>query len=91
MWLFLVGLIIVIVALVAGLLAGGIFTIIFLPVAVIILGGALVFYMWGRSGDRSRVPGEGEPVRPLPHTQHANTAAPPSSPDQLADSRRQTQ
>jgi hypothetical protein len=91
MWLLFFVVPIAIVLLVGGLLAGGIYTIVFLPIALIIAGGAVLYTMWGRSTEPQNVPGERERVQPLPHTQHANTAHAPSTPDQLVDARRAEQ
>lgn len=88
MWLFFFALPLAIILIVGGLLAGGIYTIVFLPVAVIIAGGAIIYTMWGRATEPQNVPGERERVKPLPHTDHANTGGAPSSPDQLVDARR---
>jgi hypothetical protein len=91
MWLVTLAFPIIVVMVVGGLIAGGIYTIVFIPVAVIIGGFALVYTIWGRSTKQSNIPGERERVRPLPHTQHSNTAASPATPDQLVDAQRQQQ
>lgn len=92
MWLIWFAIPLVIFLIVGGLLAGGIFTIVFLPIAVIIALGAYLFTLWGRSSSRRRrLPGEDEPVDPLPHTNHANTPSAPATADQLLDARRRSQ
>lgn len=88
MWLYIFVIPLAIVMLVGGLLAGGIFTLVFLPIAVIIAVAAVVYTMWGSATDKRNIPGEGEGVGPLPHTAHSNTGAAPSTPDQLVDARR---
>jgi hypothetical protein len=88
MWLYIFVVPLVVVMIIGGLLAGGIFTIVFLPIAVIIVAAAVIYTMWAQSTDRENIPGERERVKPLPHTGHRNTAAAPSTPDQLVDARR---
>jgi hypothetical protein len=90
MWLGLVLFIAVLVALGLSIVSGGIFTIVVLPLAVIVAVVALLISLWGRASGRS----EGEPRRepaPLPHSDHANTAPAPTSPGQLVDARRAQQ
>lgn len=91
MWLFIFVLPLAIVLIVGGLLAGGVYTIVFLPVAVIIAVGAGIYVLWGQSTKKRNIPGERERVEPLPHTQHSNTAATPSTPGQLVDAQRREQ
>lgn len=91
MWLMYLALPIVIVMVILGLLAGGIYTIVFLPLAAIIIGAGILFTMWGRATRQRNIPGERERVKPLPHTSHANAATPPATPDQLVDAQRQQQ
>lgn len=91
MWLFFFVLPLAIVLIVGGLLAGGIYTIVFLPVAVIVAIGGIIYTMWGRSAQARDIPGEAERVQPLPHTNHSNTPASPTTPDQLVDAQRHQQ
>jgi uncharacterized membrane protein YfcA len=88
MWLYIFVVPLVIIMLVGGLLAGGIFTIVFLPIAVIIAAAAVLYTMWGSRRSPEKIPSEREPVHPLPHSGHTNTAAAPGTPDQLVDARR---
>ena len=88
MWLFWFVLPLAILLLIGGLLAGGIYTIVFLPIAVIITVGAIIYTMWAKSTQPANLPGERERVQPLPHTDHPNAAPAPSTPDQLVDARR---
>lgn len=91
MWLYLVAAIIIVIALIGGLLAGGIFTIVFIPVAVVIAAAVGALYVFGRSSRRPTLPAERGDIAPLPHTDHANVAPTPSTPDDLVDARRQAQ
>lgn len=92
MWLFWFVLPLAIVLVIGGLLAGGIFTIVFLPIALIIIGMAIFFTMYGQSPHRRRLPRDQPTATDLgTGTGHANVAAPPSSPGELTDARRRTQ
>jgi uncharacterized membrane protein len=90
MWLFFFILPLAVVVLIGGLLAGGIFTIVFLPIALIIVVVAIAFTMYGNSANRRRLPGD-RSTAPAPNTGHKNVAAAPRSPGQLTDARRQAQ
>ena len=78
-----------------GALTGGIFTIVVLPLGVIVLIVAFVTAMWSRTAV-SRTGGEksmpaGDP-RPLPQSGRAQPgSAGTSSPEELVDARRQAQ
>lgn len=89
MWLAFPVIVFIIFALGASIVSGGIFTIILLPVAVVIAVAALVFSLWGRASGSSHT--SASEVAPLPSSQHTNSAPAPSSPDQLVDSRRAQQ
>lgn len=91
MWLYVIGLPLLLFLVIGGLLAGGVYTIVFLPIAAIIIAGAVLYTMWGRSARPADIPGEAERVEPLPHAHHSNVAAPPTTPDQLVDARREAQ
>jgi hypothetical protein len=91
MWLYIIALVLLIFGLVGGVLTGGIFTIVFIPLGIIAVVSAIAYGAWGRAAqgrqgaDTDATPSTGEP---LPASQHRNTAAPPSTPEQLADARR---
>jgi hypothetical protein len=93
MWLLFLALPIAIFMVVGGLLTGGAYTIVLLPLAAIIFA----FSVWRVWASRTAVPvstrvERARPeVEPLPHTHHANSAAPPTTPDQLVDAQRQAQ
>jgi hypothetical protein len=91
MWLLFIALPLFVLLLVAGLVAGGIYAAVLVPIAVVIGGGAAVYTMWGRSTHPSNIPSERDHVKPLPHSDHSNVAATPSTPDQLVDARRHQQ
>jgi hypothetical protein len=95
MWLYMIAAVLLILGIVGGALTGGIFTIVLLPLGVIVLIAALVMAMWSR-GTVSKTGGEksmaaGEP-RPLPHTDRAQPGSSgTSAPEELVDARRQAQ
>ena len=94
MWFWPVILVVVIFAIVGGALAGGIFTIVLVPLAGIALISAIVYSVWGRSLEGSEgTPTEAthEPRRPLSHRPRRPSGRAPSSPERLADARRQQQ
>ena len=91
MWLYVLAFFILIFGIVGSVLSGGIFTIVLIPLGVIALISALVFGAFGRSAqDRMVGPRHAKPSpgRPLPASEHSNTAAAPTTPDELADARR---
>lgn len=93
MWLYIFVIPLAIVMLIGGLLAGGIFTIVFLPLALIIAAVAVVFTIWGRSQRRAdtSLPSDRAATAPETGTGHSNLAGRPNTPDELVDARRQAQ
>ena len=91
MWLYIFVVPLAVLMFIGGLLAGGIYTIVFLPVAVIIAGATILYTMWASSHRPADISGERERVQPLPHSEHANTRPAPSSPERLVDARRAEQ
>lgn len=79
---------------VGGSLAGGIFTIVLVPLAVIALVSAILYAMWGRA-TQGTAGGSTEATstaaRPLPHEHQPGGPTAPSSPEALADARRSQQ
>jgi hypothetical protein len=94
MWLYLIVGALAILALVAGVLFGGIFTIVLLPIALIVVGSGVAYAMWARA-QQGRVGGTTEASdvtdRPLPHRHARPSGRAPSSPERLADARRTQQ
>jgi hypothetical protein len=92
MWLFWFVLPLAIVMLVGGLIAGGIYTIVFLPLALVVVGIAVISTLYGLSDRRRTLPSDKPTATDLgTGTGHANVAASPSSPGELTDARRQAQ
>ncbi len=84
-------LLVVLLVLIAGIVVGGIYAIVLVPIAVIIGVFGAAYVVWARS-KRVAPPDERHAdVDPLPHSGHSNTAATPSTPDQLVDARRSQQ
>jgi hypothetical protein len=91
MWLYIVALFLLIVGIVGGVLTGGIFTIVLIPLGIIALVSAIAVGAWGRAaqGRHAASTDATQPTgRPLPASEHSNSPAAPSTPDQLADARR---
>jgi hypothetical protein len=94
MWFYpLLGLLVVL-GLAGGTLAGGVYTLVLIPLAVVVGVSAVVYAMWGRSM-QSRAGADthatATSVEPLPHRRRRPTGRAPSSPEGLADARRQQQ
>jgi hypothetical protein len=92
MWFYPIVLVVVILAVVGGTLAGGIFTIVLVPLAAIALISGGVYVMWGRALQGSTGASTSPtPDRPLPHEPQRPSGLAPNSPERLADARRQQQ
>lgn len=92
MWLFWFVLPLAIVMVLGGLLAGGIFTIVFLPLALIIISIAVISTLYGLSNRRRTLPSDRPTATGLgTGSGHANVASSPNSPGDLTDARRRAQ
>jgi uncharacterized membrane protein YfcA len=94
MWFYPVVLVLVIFAIVGATLAGGVYTIVLIPLAAVVLISALVYTLWGRAlQGREGVATDAThtSARPLPHRRRRPSGRAPSSPEALADARRQQQ
>jgi Na+/H+-dicarboxylate symporter len=94
MWLYPVVLVLVILAIVGATLAGGIFTIVLVPLAVIALISAIVYALWGRALEGSagaNIDASHTTDRPLPHQRRRPSGRSRTSPERLADTRRRQQ
>jgi hypothetical protein len=94
MWLYPLVIALVILAIVGGTLAGGIYTIVLVPLAAIAAISAVVYALWARAlqgaaGDSASTSDRTE--RPLPHRQRRPSGRAPSSPERLVDARREQQ
>ncbi len=90
MWLFWFVLPLAIVMVIGGLLAGGIFTIVFLPLALIIIAIAVISTMYGLSQRRRPLPSDRPTATDL-GSGAVNESPSPSTPGELTDARRQAQ
>lgn len=94
MWFYPVLIALVILAIVGGTLAGGVFTLVLVPLAVVVAVSAVVYAMWGRAiqGSAGAATDAGTTTEaPLPHQRRRPSGRAPSSPEGLADARRQQQ
>lgn len=91
MWFYPVVLFLVILAIVGGTLAGGIFTIVLVPLAAVVFISGIVYAIWGRAMEGGTEAGDATTHRPLPHERRRPDGRAPSSPQRLADTRRQQQ
>jgi uncharacterized membrane protein YfcA len=94
MWFYPVVLVLVILAIVGATLAGGVYTIVLIPLAVVVLISALIYALWGRAlQGREGVATDADHIssRPLPHRRRRPSGRAPTSPEALADARRQQQ
>jgi hypothetical protein len=93
-WFYPLLLVLVILGVAGGILLGGIFTIILVPLAVIAMVSAAVYAIWGRAlqggadgaTDAARVS-----EQPLPVQRRRPTGRAPTSPERLVDARREQQ
>ncbi|MFZ0042697.1 MAG: hypothetical protein WAK93_15410 [Solirubrobacteraceae bacterium] len=90
MWLALPVIVLLVLGIVGGLVVGGIYAAVLVPLAVIVGVAGFGYSIWA-SRREGGLPDERGGVDPLPHSGHSNTAATPSSPDQMADARRTQQ
>ncbi|HWE34768.1 MAG TPA: hypothetical protein VG410_14845 [Solirubrobacteraceae bacterium] len=99
MWLGLAVLVVAVAAAIGGAFAGGIFTIVLIPLAGLALIGALIGWMWGRATGGAGVGTTTEPTESggrmsansLPRTRGSSGAHAPASPERVADLRREQQ
>jgi uncharacterized protein (DUF58 family) len=93
MWFYPLLLALVILAIAGGTLMGGVYTIVLIPIAAIVLISAIVYALWGRALQGSHgVSTDAEPVseRPLPHSASSDGSQ-LATPGELVDARRRAQ
>jgi hypothetical protein len=86
MWLYLIAMVFVVVGIIGGIVSGGIFTIILIPLAAIVLLSGLGYSVLARSAAEKA--GATDARKPLPHQPERAPSHVPSSPERLADERR---
>lgn len=90
MWLLLIVAFLGLFAVIGGALAGGIFTIVLIPLAVIALFAAIAYGYFGGAAQRRAERTRERPPAP-PTSQQPGSVPRPSSPEELADARRANQ
>ncbi len=89
MWLYMILGVLVVVGLLGGIVAGGVFTLVLIPLAVIVLVGSLIYMAMGRAAEGRQGAGAGRGSQPpLPHSAPSEPGHVPNSPEALADARR---
>ena len=94
MWFYPLLLSLVVLAVVGGTLAGGVYTIVLIPLAVIALASWALYALWarasaGRQGAETDATHTAD--RPLPHRPRRPTARVRARPEDLVDARRAQQ
>jgi cell division protein FtsN len=88
MWIYMIVGVLVVVGLLGGIVAGGVFTLVLIPIAVVVLLAGLVYTAMGRSAEGRQAAGGSSSPSPLPHNLPAEPSHVPDSPESLADARR---
>lgn len=92
MWLSFPTLILVVLMIIGGIIGGGVFTFVLVPVALITALVAIGLSVWSRSQARSGTSSEAAQTGdPLPHSRRHNTPATPATPDDLVNARQHQQ
>jgi hypothetical protein len=86
MWMYLVVVSLAAIGVLGGIFAGGIFTVVLLPIAAIILVSSFVFTGLGKGAEQKE--GAAPPEPALPHDVERPSGHAPTSPERLADARR---
>jgi len=86
MWLYLIAVALVFIGVLGGIFAGGIFTIVLLPLAVLVLFSGLAYSLLARAVEEKS--GAVDANKPLPHEPPHPSGRVPTSPERLADERR---
>jgi hypothetical protein len=94
MWFYPLLIVLVVLAVAGGTVAGGVYTLVLVPLAVVVVVSAVVYAMWGRSM-QGQAGGATEATtaktQPLPHQRTRPSGRAATSPEALADARRQQQ
>ena len=94
MWLYMIAAVVLFVGVVGGVLTGGIFLIIFIPLGIVALIAAVATGALGRSAEKraGAASTHHDPATDaLPHSPAQPTGHVPTSPEALVDARRQQQ
>ena len=94
MWFYPLLLLLVVLAIIGGTLAGGVYTIVLVPLAAIAAVSAIVYALWGRALQGSgggATQASSVSHEPLPTQRRTPSGRAPTTPEALADARRDTQ
>jgi hypothetical protein len=94
MWVYLIAAVLFGVGVIGAFAGGGIFTIVLIPIALLIAVVAFLFALWGRAAQGAAGGGTHEShtsERPLPGSHQRPSGRAPTSPERLADARRAQQ
>jgi hypothetical protein len=86
MWVYIVVAALVVIGVIGGIFAGGIFTIVLLPVAGIVFVSGLAYTSLGKGAEQKE--GAAPPEPALPHDVERPSGHAATSPERLADARR---
>jgi hypothetical protein len=86
MWLYLIVVALAAIGIFGGIFAGGIFTIVLLPIALIVLLSGLGYSLVARAAAEKA--GAADADNPLPHQPRTESSHVPTTPERLADARR---
>lgn len=89
MWMYMLVLVLVVAGLVGGAFLGGIFTIVLIPIAVIVFVASAAYRAMGAAGQRRE--GGDAPGPAYPHSVPDQPGHVPTSPEALTDARRAQQ
>jgi hypothetical protein len=88
MWLAFPLIFALVFALIGGVLLGGVFTLVLVPLVIVIAVSAFGYAIWARAaGAAGSKEQPGTAGEPLPHSSHQNAPAAPATPDELVDAR----
>lgn len=88
MWLAFPLFVAILFMLIGGVLLGGVFTLVLVPLAIIAAISALGWAVWARATGAVGTKEEpGTAGEPLPHSSHRNQSAAPATPDELVDAK----
>jgi hypothetical protein len=91
MWLYMISLVLILIGIVGALAGGGIFTIVLIPLALVVLIVGLLSAAAGRKAPGSDTTSDTHIPEPLPHAPERPSGRVPTSPEGLADARRAQQ
>ncbi len=94
MWLYMIAAVLLVIGIIGGILTGGVFLIVFIPLGFIMLVVAAATGALARGAERRSASGSGAPGHvgePLPPSVPESPAHVPTSPDALVDARRREQ